>query len=84
MSIETFPVAPEAHMESQGRNGYAATHGIEIMVRDFNGMAKEVLLTPITSKGQPQSCVIGITPEAMDQLADWWKALRQKEQANAT
>lgn len=75
MQVGFFEVDPLAALDSFGRNGFAKTHGVEIQYPDYRGA---VSLTPFTSKGSAQSCIITITPEAMDQLAQWWLNLRSQ------
>lgn len=61
---------------SQGRNGYAQTHGIAITLWDRSGnldLVPKFCLYPITSKGDWQNCSIDIP------VADFWRMVEELE-----
>jgi hypothetical protein len=69
MSQLVVKLSGEPEVKSLGRNGWAKTAAIEVM--GWTG-GDVVSIVPITGRGNPQSCEIHLTPDAMDLIAKWW------------
>lgn len=65
---------PDYQCTSKMRNGIVNTIGIELMTTGSD----TVMLTPITSKRQPASGWIEMSPEAMDEMCKFWIEFRTK------